>query len=77
MNLIGAVNALQDAVILSNCIYDLASKSAKDVNKAFRSYKDQRYPQAKYQMEKSKTMAKVLYGQVRFVTLWILLSQAF
>ncbi|KAF9938500.1 hypothetical protein BGZ67_010727 [Mortierella alpina] len=59
----GAVNALQDAVILSNCIYDLASKSAKDVNRAFRSYKDQRYPQAKYQMEKSKTMAKVLYGQ--------------
>ncbi|KAF9287797.1 hypothetical protein BGZ68_001268 [Mortierella alpina] len=59
----GAVNALQDAVILSNCIYDLASKSAKDVQKAFRSYKDQRYPQAKYQMEKSKTMAKVLYGQ--------------
>ncbi|KAF9189609.1 hypothetical protein BGZ51_009428 [Haplosporangium sp. Z 767] len=59
----GAVNALQDAVILSNCIYDLASKSTKDINNAFKSYREQRYPQAKYQMEKSKTMAKVLYGQ--------------
>ncbi|KAF9582727.1 hypothetical protein BGW38_010840, partial [Lunasporangiospora selenospora] len=59
----GAVNALQDAVILANCIYDLVSLAPDDIAAAFKDYQDQRYPQAKYQMEKSKTMAKVLYGQ--------------
>ncbi|KAG0308784.1 hypothetical protein BGZ98_006831 [Dissophora globulifera] len=59
----GATNALQDAVILANCIYDLKSNSPEDISAAFRSYKDQRYPHAKQQMEKSKNLGKILYGQ--------------
>ncbi|KAF9963801.1 hypothetical protein BGZ65_011257 [Modicella reniformis] len=59
----GATNAMQDAVILANCLYDLKSNSPKYITKAFKSYKEQRYPHAKYQMDKSKTMGKVLYGQ--------------
>ncbi|KAI1299078.1 hypothetical protein EDD11_006498 [Mortierella claussenii] len=59
----GATNAMQDAVILANCLYEMNSSSAKHITKAFKSYKDQRYPHAKYQMDKSKTMGKILYGQ--------------
>ncbi|KAF9918209.1 hypothetical protein BX616_009927 [Lobosporangium transversale] len=59
----GATNALQDAVILANCLYEMASNSSSEITKAFKSYRDQRYPHAKYQMEKSKTMGKILYGQ--------------
>ncbi|KAI8346519.1 hypothetical protein B0O80DRAFT_503426 [Mortierella sp. GBAus27b] len=59
----GATNAMQDAVILANCIYDLQSNSPKHITEAFKSYKEQRYPHAKYQMDKSKTMGRVLYGQ--------------
>ncbi|KAF9278110.1 hypothetical protein BGZ68_008769 [Mortierella alpina] len=59
----GAVNAMQDSVILANCIYDLASLSSKDISMAFADYKEQRYPFAKYQFESSKTQAKILFGQ--------------
>jgi 2-polyprenyl-6-methoxyphenol hydroxylase-like FAD-dependent oxidoreductase len=60
----GAVNALQDAVILANCLYDLESKSPNHITEAFKSYKEQRYPHAKYQMDKSRAMGKISYGQV-------------
>ncbi|KAF9353012.1 hypothetical protein BGX26_009218 [Mortierella sp. AD094] len=40
----GAVTALQDAVILANCIYDLKSISEGDVAEALRDFKEQRYP---------------------------------
>ncbi|KAK3825579.1 MAG: hypothetical protein J3Q66DRAFT_328072 [Benniella sp.] len=59
----GAVNALQDAVILANCLYDLESKSSNHITEAFKSYKEQRYPHAKYQMDKSRALGKVSYGQ--------------
>ncbi|KAG0014600.1 hypothetical protein BGZ80_010354 [Entomortierella chlamydospora] len=59
----GATNAMQDAVILANCLYELKSRSSEDITEAFKSYRDQRYPQAKYQMDKSKNLGRVLYGQ--------------
>ncbi|KAF9208122.1 hypothetical protein BGZ49_009746 [Haplosporangium sp. Z 27] len=59
----GATNAMQDAVILANCLYDLKSNSPEHITQAFASYKEQRYPQAKYQMDKSKNMGRILYGQ--------------
>ncbi|KAF9102245.1 hypothetical protein BGX27_011117 [Mortierella sp. AM989] len=59
----GATNAMQDAVILANCLYDLKSSSPEHIDEAFNSYRAQRYPQAKYQMDKSKNMGRVLYGQ--------------
>lgn len=40
----GATNAMQDAVILANCIYDLQSNSPKHITEAFKSYKEQRWP---------------------------------
>ncbi|KAF9349743.1 hypothetical protein BGX26_012001 [Mortierella sp. AD094] len=59
----GATNAMQDAVILANCLYELQSSAPEHITEAFKSYRDQRYPQAKYQMGKSKNMGRVLYGQ--------------
>lgn len=41
--IIGAVNAMQDAVILANCLYDLKDNTQKSITAAFKSYYDQRY----------------------------------
>ncbi|KAG0011460.1 hypothetical protein BGZ80_000672 [Entomortierella chlamydospora] len=59
----GAVNAMQDAVILANCIYELKSTAEDDVAEALRDFKEQRYPHVKRQYEASKMSAKLLYGQ--------------
>ncbi|KAG0354422.1 hypothetical protein BC939DRAFT_493329 [Gamsiella multidivaricata] len=60
----GAVNAMQDAVILSNCLYDIANDATpKNIATAFKEYKDQRYPHVKFQFDSSKLMAKVIFGQ--------------
>lgn len=63
---IGAINALQDAVVLANCIYDIASVTSENIHDAFADYRSQRYPKAKYQMDKSKVMATIQYGQVTY-----------
>ncbi|KAF9103722.1 hypothetical protein BGX27_010405, partial [Mortierella sp. AM989] len=44
-----AVNALEDAVIMANCIYELSSTSQSDIEAALNDYKEQRFPHAKYQ----------------------------
>ncbi|KAF9921106.1 hypothetical protein FBU30_008899 [Linnemannia zychae] len=60
----GAVNAMQDAVILANCLYEIAlDASDKNIDQAFQDFKQQRYPHVKHQFDLSKTMAKVIYGQ--------------
>ena len=38
----GACNAMQDAVILANCLFDLESGAIEDITYAFKSYKNQR-----------------------------------
>ena len=64
----GAVNAMEDAVILANCLYDISEGkepvTAERIAEAFRDYREQRYPHAKFQVENSKGMAKLLNGQV-------------
>ncbi|KAF9956430.1 hypothetical protein BGZ65_002738 [Modicella reniformis] len=60
----GAVNAMQDAVILANCLYDIANDpSNTNVDAAFRDFKEQRCSHVKNQFDISKTMAKIIYGQ--------------
>ncbi|KAK3819884.1 MAG: hypothetical protein J3Q66DRAFT_335742 [Benniella sp.] len=59
----GAVNAMQDAVILANCIYDMKSTALDDVAEALQDFKDQRFPHVLGQYNASKINAKVLYGQ--------------
>ncbi|KAF9361463.1 hypothetical protein BGX34_007124 [Mortierella sp. NVP85] len=61
----GAVNAMQDAVILANCLYEIANNPTSDnITDAFRDYQEQRFPHVQQQFDVSKTMAKVIYGQV-------------
>ncbi|KAF9557714.1 hypothetical protein EC968_007508 [Mortierella alpina] len=49
----GATNAMQDAVVLANSIYDLESASLEDVKAALKDYRQQRYAHAKQQVERS------------------------
>ncbi|CAO3574680.1 unnamed protein product [Mortierella alpina] len=60
----GAVNAMQDAVILANCLYEIANNpTSKNITAAFQDFKDQRFPHVKFQFDSSKLMAKVIFGQ--------------
>ncbi|KAG0228616.1 hypothetical protein B0O80DRAFT_426350 [Mortierella sp. GBAus27b] len=61
---LGAVNALQDAIILANYLYEIAdSPTDKNISRAFRDYKDERYPRVQAQFKASKVMGRVLFGQ--------------
>ncbi|KAF9994366.1 hypothetical protein BGZ79_000881 [Entomortierella chlamydospora] len=66
----GAINAMQDAVILSNCLYDMPDKSPESIKKAFQDYVDQRYEHAKMQIDISKFLGKVFAGQSFFERLF-------
>ncbi|KAG0038842.1 hypothetical protein BGZ83_002975 [Gryganskiella cystojenkinii] len=59
----GAVCALQDAVILANCLYDVESLSRDHIQDALLDFKAQRYEHVKEQFDKSKLNAALLYGQ--------------
>ncbi|KAF9285624.1 hypothetical protein BGZ88_009466 [Linnemannia elongata] len=59
----GAMNAMQDAVVLANCLYDLEDLSPKSLTAAFEDYKSQRYKEAKKQVANSKLNARVSSGQ--------------
>ncbi|KAF9189622.1 hypothetical protein BGZ50_000650, partial [Haplosporangium sp. Z 11] len=59
----GAVNAMQDAVILANCIYEMNDATPAAITEALKSFKDQRYQHCLSQYEASKTNAKISYGQ--------------
>ncbi|KAF9327946.1 hypothetical protein BG006_008826 [Podila minutissima] len=59
----GAVNAMQDAIILANCIYDIEEPTAEHIAAALQDYREQRYPHALFQTENSKMMGKLMYGQ--------------
>ncbi|KAG0368629.1 hypothetical protein BGX24_002746 [Mortierella sp. AD032] len=61
----GGLNAMQDAVILANSIYDLVDLRPECITAAFRDYKDQRYPHAKRQVANSRINAKISSGQTR------------
>ncbi|KAF9132819.1 hypothetical protein BGX30_012514 [Mortierella sp. GBA39] len=59
----GAMNAMQDAVVLANCLYDLKDLSPESLTAAFEDYKSQRYKEAKKQVAYSKLNARVSSGQ--------------
>ncbi|KAF9928110.1 hypothetical protein FBU30_002646, partial [Linnemannia zychae] len=61
----GAMNAMQDAVILANCIYDLEDLRPESLTAAFRDYKEQRYKHAKKQTINSRINAMISSGQTR------------
>ncbi|KAG0355612.1 hypothetical protein BGZ54_001086 [Gamsiella multidivaricata] len=59
----GAVSAIQDSVVLANCIYELPNNpSVDDITKAFQHYRSERYPLAKSAYDTSHRLAS-LVGQ--------------
>ncbi|KAF9551998.1 hypothetical protein EC957_000071 [Mortierella hygrophila] len=58
-----AINAMQDATILANCLYDLEDLSPESILKTFSDYREQRYTHAKKQVANSQLNAKISSGQ--------------
>ncbi|KAF9926176.1 hypothetical protein FBU30_004177 [Linnemannia zychae] len=60
----GATNAMEDAVIVANCIYEMGSSFSKtDIEAALADYREQRFEHAKQQVENSNMAGKLFYGQ--------------
>lgn len=60
----GAVAAMQDAVILVNCIYDIEDVTFENIKAALASYKSQRFDKAQEQVNMSKMLGKIIFGHV-------------
>ncbi|KAF9430517.1 hypothetical protein BGZ76_000811 [Entomortierella beljakovae] len=60
----GAVNAMLDAVVLANELYEIGSNAdRKNIKVAFGAYYSDRYTRAKADFQSSQKMAKVFAGQ--------------
>ncbi|KAF8945126.1 hypothetical protein BGZ47_003217 [Haplosporangium gracile] len=62
----GAVNAMQDAIILANHLYDIKPTSLENIERALSDYKEDRFDAIKDQYPQSHMSAKLIYGH----TLW-------
>ncbi|OAQ29370.1 FAD/NAD(P)-binding domain-containing protein [Linnemannia elongata AG-77] len=58
----GAVNAMQDAVLLANHIYDIKPTSFENIKRALCDYKEERFDAIKDQYPQSYVAAKLIYG---------------
>ncbi|KAG0281207.1 hypothetical protein BGZ95_006033 [Linnemannia exigua] len=58
----GAVNAMQDAVILANCLYDIIPTNLDTVKTALEEYKNQRFKDIEDQYAQTYFNAKLQYG---------------
>ncbi|KAG0038444.1 hypothetical protein BGZ82_000198 [Podila clonocystis] len=69
----GGVNAILDAVVLANAIYEMGNPSAANVQAAFQQYYDERFPLAEADFYASRQAARLFAGQtwkdraIRFV----------
>ncbi|KAF9150749.1 hypothetical protein BGX20_005601, partial [Mortierella sp. AD010] len=60
----GAINAMLDAVILANSLYEIAKDATyPNIRSAFQEYYDERFPHAKADFESSRKMASLVSGQ--------------
>ncbi|KAF9195688.1 hypothetical protein BGZ50_003858 [Haplosporangium sp. Z 11] len=61
---LGAVSSIQDAVTLANCIYELPeTPTVENIEKAFKLYKDERFPLAKAAYNTSHRLASIVGQQ--------------
>ncbi|OAQ29408.1 hypothetical protein K457DRAFT_19214 [Linnemannia elongata AG-77] len=58
----GAVNAMQDAVILANRLYDVVPTSFETIKTALTEYKEERFDAIKDQYPQSYISAKLIFG---------------
>ncbi|KAF8965992.1 hypothetical protein BGZ46_000468 [Entomortierella lignicola] len=61
----GARNAMDDAIVLANCLYFMKEPSEKNIKSAFASYYRQRYHHAEARFNSSNFTSKILNGQKR------------
>ncbi|KAI8345026.1 hypothetical protein B0O80DRAFT_310728 [Mortierella sp. GBAus27b] len=59
----GAVNAMHDAVILANALYNMPDSTPRSITAAFQEYYDQRYPRLDAQIKRSKSLQSVMGGK--------------
>ncbi|KAF9168150.1 hypothetical protein DFQ27_005820 [Actinomortierella ambigua] len=60
----GAINAIQDAVVLANNLYDLPDRpTLKNISFCFNLYRSERYPMAKMAFQLSQQQSKLISGQ--------------
>ncbi|KAF9997984.1 hypothetical protein BGZ79_008325, partial [Entomortierella chlamydospora] len=60
----GAINAMQDAVILVNCLHDIGNEyTVENLTVAFQEYYRQRYLRSADLVKGSNTMGKIMSGQ--------------
>ncbi|KAF9897335.1 hypothetical protein BX616_005774 [Lobosporangium transversale] len=59
----GAINAMQDAVVLANSIFALTDLSFKNITAAFETYYHQRYSRAGGHVKRSSVMSQLMAGQ--------------
>ncbi|KAF9582726.1 hypothetical protein BGW38_010839 [Lunasporangiospora selenospora] len=59
----GAMNAMQDSVVLANTLFDIEDYTTKNIVAAFKDYRQQRYNYAQYEIGKSTLMGRLSYGQ--------------
>ncbi|KAF9950273.1 hypothetical protein BGZ72_008048 [Mortierella alpina] len=72
----GALNAMLDAVILANALFEMPSSSFKHIGAAFSEYYQERFPTMTSELASSQQMGKVMAGQSRFdiISRYILLN---
>ncbi|KAG0293466.1 hypothetical protein BGZ96_002808 [Linnemannia gamsii] len=58
----GAVNAMQDSVILANHLYDIKPTSFENIKRALSEYNGERFSAVKDQYPQSHISAKILFG---------------
>ncbi|KAG0248828.1 hypothetical protein BG011_009868 [Mortierella polycephala] len=58
----GCVNAMQDAVVLANCLYEMKSMAFEDIEEALHDFREQRFIHAKTQYDATQWSAKLMYG---------------
>ncbi|KAG0221781.1 hypothetical protein BGX31_009564 [Mortierella sp. GBA43] len=63
---LGAVNAMHDAVVLANCIYNLDDVTPKSIKAAFEEYYKQRYSRVNAHFDRSKQVTAVFGGKTWF-----------
>ncbi|KAF9583995.1 hypothetical protein BGW38_007917, partial [Lunasporangiospora selenospora] len=57
----GAVSAMQDAVCLANCLYELSENpTTEEISKVFANYQDERYPLAKTAYDTSHRLGSIV-----------------
>ncbi|KAF9287646.1 hypothetical protein BGZ68_001505 [Mortierella alpina] len=59
----GAMSAMQDAVVLANCLFEMKELTTPIISAAFQEYQSQRFRHARTQFVKSRLMTKLLAGQ--------------